>query len=123
MKLMLLKWFTTGRNGVLMHKWAPLADEDNGSNTMHQIVVPVGCRAQILSLAHNSVVGGHLGISKTYYCILRHFFWPGLKSDVIKYCCSSRACQLVGKPNQVIPPAPLHPIPVMGEPFERVIID
>lgn len=23
----------------------------------------------------------------------------------------------------MIPPAPLHPIPVMGEPFERVIID
>lgn len=29
----------------------------------------------------------------------------------------------MGKPNQVIPPAPLSPIPVMGEPFENVIID
>lgn len=29
----------------------------------------------------------------------------------------------VGKPNQVIPLARLHPIPVMGEPFERLIIN
>ena len=29
----------------------------------------------------------------------------------------------MGKPNQVIPPAPLCPIPVMGEPFEKVIVD
>lgn len=29
----------------------------------------------------------------------------------------------MGKPNQVITPAPLHPIPVIGEPFEHVFID
>ena len=32
-------------------------------------------------------------------------------------------CQVGGKPNQIAPPAPLHPIPVIAEPFERVIID
>lgn len=104
----------------MYRKWAPLTDEDSGCNTIHQIVVPVGYRAQILT--HDSVMGGHLGISKTYYRILGHFFWPGLKSDVVKYCCSCHACRLVVKP-PLIPPAPLHPIPVMGEPFERVIID
>lgn len=31
-------------------------------------------------------------------------------------------CQVVGKPNQKIPLGPLHPIPVMGEPFEHVDI-
>ncbi len=49
--------------------------------------------------------------------------WPRLKSDVTKYCRTCRTCQFSGKPNQVIPRAPLVPIPVMGEPFERVIID
>lgn len=29
----------------------------------------------------------------------------------------------MGKSNQVIPPAPLLPIPVIGEPFEHIIID
>lgn len=32
-------------------------------------------------------------------------------------------CQIVGKPNQPVPPAPLQPIPTMGEPFEHVLID
>ncbi|TWW59234.1 Retrovirus-related Pol polyprotein from transposon 17.6 [Takifugu flavidus] len=31
--------------------------------------------------------------------------------------------QVTGKPNQVVPPAPLCPIPMMGEPFERVMVD
>ena len=30
---------------------------------------------------------------------------------------------MVGKPNQTIPKAPLHPIPAFEEPFSRVIID
>ncbi len=30
--------------------------------------------------------------------------------------------QQIGNPNQVIPPAPLVPIPAIGEPFEHVII-
>lgn len=29
----------------------------------------------------------------------------------------------MGKPNQVVPPAPLCPIPVLGEPFQHVIVD
>ncbi|KAI2660984.1 Retrovirus-related Pol polyprotein [Labeo rohita] len=34
-----------------------------------------------------------------------------------------KSSKLAGKPNQVIPPAPLVPIPVIGEPFEHVIVD
>ena len=58
-----------------------------------------------------------------HHRVLRNFFWPGLKSDVVKYCRTCQTCQMVGKPNQPVPPAPLHPIPVLGEPFERVLID
>lgn len=63
------------------------------------------------------------GLKKTYDRVLRYFFWPGLKSDVACYCQSCHVCQVSGKPNQVIPPAPLHPIPAIGEPFEHVIVD
>lgn len=55
--------------------------------------------------------------------LLKHFFWPGLKADVAKHCRSCHVCQLAGKPNQVVPPAPLHPMPVVGEPFKCVIVD
>ncbi len=106
--------------GVLMRKWVSGSDE---WTSVHQVVVPTPFRQQVLSLAHDSNLAGHLGIKKTYNRILRHFFWPGLKADVSKYCKFCHVCQVVGKPNQPVPPAPLRPIPVMGEPFERVLVD
>lgn len=76
-----------------------------------------------MSLAHYHDLLGHLGIKKTYNRILRLFFWPRLKTDVAYFCRTCCTCQITGKPNQVIPPAPLVPIPVLREPFEHVIID
>ena len=100
----------------------PLAiDSDLGR--VYQIILPDAYRQQVLALAHDSTWFGHLGITKTYDQLLKHFFWPGLKSSVAQFCKSCHVCQLVGKPNQVVPPAPLHPIPVIGEPFEHVIVD
>lgn len=55
--------------------------------------------------------------------IVKHFFWPGLKSAVSRFCKSCHTCQLAGKPNQKIPPALLCPIPVISDPFERLIVD
>ena len=68
-------------------------------------------------------MSGHLGINKTYHKIINHFYWPGLKSDVSKYCKTCHTCQMVGKPNQTIPKAQLHPIPAFDEPFSRILID
>ena len=109
-------------DGILMRTWFPPAIGDLGWNSVQQVVVPLPFRSQILSLAHDNLAG-HLGIRKTYHRILRYFFWPGLKSDVSKFCRSCHVCQVMGKPNQVVPPAPLLPIPVVGAPFEHVVID
>lgn len=56
-----------------------------------------------------------------YDRVLKHFFWPGLKSEVVQFSNSCHTCQLVGEPNQVVPPAPLHLVLALGEPF--VIVD
>ena len=74
-------------------------------------------------LVHESPMSGHLGINKTYHKIINHFYWPGLKSDVSKYCKTCHTCQMVGKPNQIIPKAQLQPIPAFDEPFSRILID
>ena len=76
-----------------------------------------------LKLAHETPMSGHLGVNKTYHKILNHFYWPSLKTDVSNYCRSCHTCQVVGKPNQVIPKAELEPIPAFDEPFSRIIID
>ena len=107
-----------------MRKWRPpdvAADDEWTVN--HQIVVPRAYRPEILNLAHETPMSGHLGVNKTYHKILNHFFWPGLKSDVSQHCKSCHTCQMVGKPNQTIPKASLQPILAFDEPFSRIIID
>lgn len=112
------------RDGLLMRKWTPLSVSPVEEwSVVTQIVVPSSYRVEILKLAHDSPLAGHLGIRKTYDRILRNFFWPGLKRDVVRHCNSCHWCQVSGKPNQTIPPAPLYPIPAVGEPFERVLVD
>ena len=65
----------------------------------------------------------HLGVKKTDCHILRYFFWPHLKRDVAAYIKTCHTCQVTGKPNPSIKPAPLCPIPAVGNPFEHLIID
>ena len=112
------------KNGILMRKWRPpdVSAEDEWT-VNHQIVVHRVYRPEILNLAHDTPMSGHLGINKTYHKILNHFYWPGLKSDVSRFCKSCHTCQMVGKPNQTIPKAHLQPIPAFDEPFSRIIID
>ncbi|KAG7464302.1 Retrovirus-related Pol poly from transposon 297 [Solea senegalensis] len=113
-------------NGVLMRRWiSPLGKTNAVSDcgSVCQIVVPVAYRQHVLELAHDHPWSGHLGVTKTHDRILKHFFWPGMKKEVTRFCKTCSTCQVVGKPNQVVPPAPLHPIPAVGEPFERVLVD
>ena len=61
-----------------------------------------------------------MGVIKTCQKIANHFYWPCLTKDVVEFCKSCHACQIVGKPNQT---APLQPIPAVQEPFSRIIVD
>lgn len=70
---------------------------------MHQIVVPQKFRQQVLSLAYDYALSGHLDIKKTYNRVLCYFSWPGLKTDVTDFCRSCHVCEITGKPNQVLP--------------------
>ena len=81
------------KNGIL-RIWRPFdVPADDEWAVYHQIVVPKSYRHEILSIAHESPMSGHLGINKTYYKIINHFYWPGFKSDVSKYCKTCHTCQ------------------------------
>ena len=86
----------------------------------HQIVCYCD---EILRLAYESPLAGYLGTNKTYQKVLSHFYLPGLHKDVVKFCRSCHTCQVVGKPNQKSPVTPLKPIPMVEEPFSRVLVD
>ena len=112
------------KSGILMRKWrSPTVAADKEWQVSHQIVVPNCYREDILSLAHKSSLAEHLDINKTYQKVLSYFYWPGLHKDVVKFCRSCHTCQVVGKPNQKPPVAPLKPISMVEEPFIRVLVD
>lgn len=104
----------------LVRKWIPQGMDLLGT-PVFQIVVPIKFRDKVLSCSHDQT--GHLGVNKTYNHILRYFFWPRLKRDVAAYIKTCHTCQITGKPNQSIRPAPLRPIPAIKNPFEHLIID
>ena len=102
-----------------MKKWRPPNVPSNEEwSVLKQIVVHKVYHGEILKLAHESPMGGHLGINKT-----RHFYWPKIRQSVVEFCRTCHSCQVVGKLNQTIPKAPLKHIPAFEKSFSRVIID
>ena len=87
-----------------------------------QVMVPRPLRQQVISLAHDSILTGHLGVSKTADRILSEFFWPGITSEVTRYCRSCGICQRT-IPKGRVSKAPLQKMPVIDEPFRRIAID
>ncbi|KAF7654545.1 hypothetical protein LDENG_00068500 [Lucifuga dentata] len=108
------------QNDLLMRKWTPHGVHCVGE-PIYQVVVPSKFHSMVLQVSHDE--SGHQGVKKTYDRVLRYFFWPQLKRDISAYIQSCHTCQLTSKPNQSLRPAPLCPVPAIGQPFEHLIID
>ena len=85
-----------------------------------RVVPPSQDRRELFELAHGGVFGGHLGSAKVHSQLAKHYWWSGMRQDIIKW---SRACKICAS-RQVGTPihTPLTPIAVAG-PFDRVGID
>ena len=75
-----------------------------------------------MSVAHDTITGGHLGIKKTREKIMSNFYWPGMYEDVARYCRSCDICQKTVSKGTV-QKAPMENIPVVDVPFKRVAVD
>ena len=63
------------KDNILMRKWSPTeCDNIERGDTVYQIVVPTAYRREILELAHDLPMSGHLGLRKTHNRVLQHFF-------------------------------------------------
>ena len=68
------------KNEILMRKWLPPdVSADAEWSVIYQIVIPLLYRKEIISMAHDTPMSGHLGVNKTYHKILTHFYWPVLR--------------------------------------------
>ena len=70
-----------------MMKWRPShtpALED--WSTVHQLVLPRKRRIEVRRMAHKIPMRGHLGVYKKYERIVKNFYWPGIRGDVLDHC-------------------------------------
>ena len=109
------------QEGVLLRKSIPHIDPVVGEPVAQLVVQYRQYRDMVLKVAHDQ--SGHSGVRKTFDRVIRSLYWPKLKRKVASYVRTCHTCQLTGKPNQCLKPAPLHPIPAIGQPFEHLIID
>ena len=67
-------------------------------------------------------MAGHLGRFKTVELILRDYWWPQLRKDVLKYVEGCEVCQRV-KPRRTAKTTPLHPFQPPTRPWEVITLD
>ena len=103
--------------GVLYREWY----KTQGGPPTHQLVLPEIWRTEVLTLLHDNICAGHMGIHRTLARLRARFFWVGFKDDVVNKCNTCHACQARNMPTKPIK-APLKPY-IVGVPMERIQMD
>lgn len=103
---------------MLFRQWSP-----RGTTGIEykQLILPKTYGRAVLDIAHSIPIVGHLGKEKTAQRILRRFYWPTLFRDVTEYVKSCTLCQRTSVHGKLS--SPLVPLPIMGEPFQRIAMD
>ena len=107
------------RRSVLYRIWNRV---DGLGECLKQIMVPKTLRRKVMEVAHDSIIGGHLGIKKTKDRIQTNFYWPGMQGDITSFCRSCDVCQKTTAKGSV-PHVPLGDMPLIDMPFRRVAVD
>ena len=79
-------------------------------------------KAKILQENHESILGGHRGMNKTYVAIKRYCQWPNMKREVEEYVKKCAKCQL----NKTLRPkgkAAMEITTTARHPFEKCALD
>ena len=85
-----------------------------------RLIPPQINRKKLFCDVHEGVYGGHLRDAKIHGELAKHYWWPGMRADIVSWCreCITCATRQPGKKLK----SPLVPIPVAG-PFDRVGVD
>ena len=73
------------REGLLHRRWRPEGSDIGDCRTTEQLVLPESMRQDVMRLAHEIHLAGHMEKQKTTARILKRFYWPRIFSDVAEY--------------------------------------
>jgi hypothetical protein len=93
------KGYALKTNGLLLYK--------------NRVYVPNDreLKLAILKEMHNVTYAGHPGYQKTVAAVKSHYFWPGMKKEVVEYIARCMECQKV-KAEHRHPTGLLQPLPI-----------
>ena len=85
-----------------------------------RVIPPQSNRKELFDGVHGGKLGGHLRDAKIHSVLSKHYWWPGMRTDICKWCrgCITCATRQTGRATR----PPLVPIPVDG-PFDRIGVD
>ena len=87
-----------------------------------QLILPEQLREGVMEVAHDSILGGHMGSQKTLERVKSNFYWPGLTAEVNRFCQSCDICQRT-VPKGYTGKVALGKMPIIDVPFHRVAFD
>ena len=79
-------------------------------------------KGKILHENHDSILGGHRGMNKTYQAIRQHYSWPNMKKEIEEYVRKCTKCQL-NKALRAKKKAPMEITTTASHPFEKCSLD
>ena len=65
--------------GVFCRQWRP---RDRPAEVCDQIMLPHPFRQNVLTMAHDIPMAGHLGQERTLHRVRKRFWWPSVVKDV-----------------------------------------
>jgi hypothetical protein len=79
-------------------------------------------KLEILKEMHNMAYDGHPRYHKTVAAVKSHYFWPGMKKEIIEYIARCMECQKV-KAEHKHPTGLLQPLPILEWKWDVVTMD
>ncbi|CAL9217877.1 unnamed protein product [Arabidopsis halleri] len=124
---------TAASGDEYMQRISKLADSDTEGHYSrrndlvcykNRVVVPPSSQLvpQLLKEHHDTPIGGHSGVLRTYKRLARQFFWPSMHRIVKEYVASCDVCQRA-KSSSLAPAGLLQPLPIPDRLWEDVSMD
>jgi transposase InsO family protein len=79
-------------------------------------------RAFFIKEHHDTNIGGHQGVGRTYERISEHVFWPGMYGNIQSYVRACDTC-MRNKASQKTVAAPAQPLQAPHRPWEEISLD
>ena len=79
-------------------------------------------KREIMEEAHSSAYAMHPGSTKMYHTLREHYWWKGMKKEIVNFVTRCLTCQQV-KAEQKKPAGKIQPLPILVWKWDKITMD